>query len=374
MSKKVIFYSILVALLVVGGILVYPSCSKSVTKSLQLSIFSVNGKFDTTHVIEFANDVFSDDLEKITLTINGDNKWEKDKPTGIGNETDYRQEFFKALRENLKANVVRKSPEEVNAIISNFTRAICNSKVEQNNCFILTGAFPANYTKKDAEKSIKSVEEDLKDFRTEASIKILLALETNNSDPEKILIERFGKLQGGNTLITNKCINVPTRIIDQNSLTNVYAIFFTPLKDDAVIEFANHLSNLGNNINLKIWSDDKFNDKNIVLTRNDSFKDSLNKTLPFISKSSWSSIAYLIKQAINKFDQANDDLPKLLFIVGNMPPEGKGNLLEPSTWKTLKGIKKLKIVKFIPSSATKNSTDKDFYEGLKQLNINIIEN
>ncbi len=166
------------------------------------------------------------------------------------------------------------------------------------------------------------------------------------------------------------------RICSDTASTRVFCMFFDKANGEKGPEFMQFLKNsYGGSLALTIWNDGKNNNASIPVNFADTTSvTQATKLLSSLDKGQWTSIGFLLKQAVNHLKQLPEGDEKRLVVYGNVPDEGKGSQLDPNTWKNLVGVKNLKIYKFLPKGSRKRENDKNFIFGLKYYKLNYIEN
>lgn len=373
--RKIIFFAVIISIL---GFAAYYICEifcKDNTTSIHIYAFETSGQA-SDHEKSTIYGCFNEENKIIKIYLHSPKSISGQEvvlnaPDGISQKDAYRKKFESTVDSMLKSLKNQSvSIEKTNAIFEQFAN---NMNLEENlsnsKYYIFIGTMPSKdvdcYDKGNA-KSL-NIKEKIKVKKTD-KVNIIWALKTSDKDPEQAIYNEISKL---GFKCTYTPIITPTRVpcnLPPNN--NLYSIFFDKLDETKAKDFLTYLTNTyGDNLRLTIWNDGVKNNTVVNINKSNLGSDSILKVFGILDKGKWTSIGYLVKQAVNNLSQIKSTENKNLLIVGNFPVESKGSQLDKDTWKLLKSIEKLNLILCKKNSSRENETDKAVKYGFEYFKI-----
>lgn len=259
--------------------------------------------------------------------------------------------------------------DKTNELFLQFLDEIKVKGKDKQNIYVFTGTFPECYDLAAARDLVETIKTSYKkDDLTGKLIWLIIDPRT----AEKYVLDSLLKYSSLEVADMKLLFKNP-RECHFSDLSLVFGIFFDKLEPQSGGEFIDIIKKkISNKFTLTIWNDSPKN--NTKLNYFGYSDDSLNliKNFESLHLCQWSSIQFLLKQALNTLQTFPDTVTKNLILVGKLPTYTGARILEKGFWKKLVSIKNLNIYLHYPSNLKLDIFDKEFQSNLKRNNINFI--
>lgn len=234
------------------------------------------------------------------------------------------------------------------------------------NKIYLIGSFPNCFSSHEAD-TINSIMNKKFANMSNVDYEINWIVKSNEKEPEQHVLNN---MQENNIIVKDLQISSASRVCSELQFKDIYTIFFKKLSNDQLTNLFKKLQeDYRNDLRLTIWNSGNLNNK-VVELKGDSL-DNFRPLFAELEDGRWTSIGFLLNQAVISLKQLPDSVEKELIIIGNSPNESKGSQLHPKVWELYSLIKKLKIKFYLPQNSKETLTDRALINGMKQYGIEI---